>query len=77
MAGDSGGIRSAVRDGETGILVPPSDVSAIAGALELLLRDEAMRMEMGAAIRAAVETHYNWDPIARDTRQFARDVTAG
>ena len=77
VAGDSGGIRSAVRDGETGILVPPSDVSAIAGALELLLRDDAMRVAMGAAGRAAVETHYNWDRVASDTRQFARDVTGG
>lgn len=76
VAGDSGGIRSAVRDGETGLLVPPSDVGAIAGALELLLRDEALRAEMGAAGRAAVETHYNWDRVAGDTRQFARDVTA-
>lgn len=75
VAGDSGGIRSAVRDGQTGLLVPPSDVSAIAGALDLLLRDETMRSEMGAAGRAAVETHYNWDRVASDTRQFARDVT--
>lgn len=77
VAGDSGGIRSAVLDGKTGLLVPPSDVGAVAGALELLLRDEAMREEMGAAGRAAVETHYNWGRVASDTRQFARDVTAG
>lgn len=75
VAGDSGGIRSAVRDGETGLLVPPSDVGAIAGALELLLRDEKLRKEIGAAGRAAVEAHYNWERVARDTRRFARDVT--
>ncbi len=75
VAGDSGGIRSAVRDGETGLLVSPVDVAAIAGALELLLRDEKLRTDMGAAGRAAVETHYNWDRVASDTRAFARDVT--
>jgi phosphatidylinositol alpha-1,6-mannosyltransferase len=75
VAGDSGGVRSAVRDGETGLLVSPVDVGAIAGALELLLRDESLRTDMGAAGRAAVETHYNWDRVASDTRAFARDVT--
>jgi phosphatidylinositol alpha-1,6-mannosyltransferase len=75
VAGDSGGVRSAVRDGETGLLVSPVDVAAIAGALELLLRDEMLRTDMGAAGRAAVETHYNWDRVASDTRAFARDVT--
>ncbi len=75
VAGDSGGVRSAVRDGETGLLVSPTDVGAIAGAIELLLRDDAMRTSMGRAGRAAVETHYNWERVARDTRQLARDVT--
>ncbi|MGI8619156.1 MAG: glycosyltransferase family 4 protein [Gemmatimonadaceae bacterium] len=75
VAEDSGGVRSAVRDGETGLLVPPSDVGAVAGALALMLRDEKLRAEMGRAGRVAVETHYNWDRGASDTRQFAREVT--
>ena len=74
VAGDSGGIRSAVRDGETGILVPPSDVDAIAAALATLLRDEGLRLRMGGAGRLAVEQHYNWERVARDTREFAREV---
>lgn len=76
VAGDSGGIRSAVRDGETGFVVPPTDVEAVAGAMAMLLRDEGLRRRMGDAGRTAVERHYNWDRVARDTRQFARDVTA-
>lgn len=75
VAGDSGGVRSAVRDGETGIVVPPMDVDAVADALALFLRDGNLRRGMGDAGRAAVEGHYNWDRVARDTRQFARDVT--
>ncbi|HUR91057.1 MAG TPA: glycosyltransferase family 4 protein [Gemmatimonadaceae bacterium] len=75
VAGDSGGIRSAVRDGETGFVVPPTDVAAVAGAVGVLLRDESLRRRMGGAGRTAVERHYNWDRVARDTRQFARDVT--
>src|SRR5947209_7302375 len=36
VAGDSGGVRSAVRDGETGIVVPPTDLEAIADTIRPL-----------------------------------------
>lgn len=74
VAGDSGGIRSAVRDGETGTVVPPTDIGAITAALRAYLGNEVRRRETGAAGRRAVETHYNWDRVARDTRAFTRDV---
>jgi len=74
VAGDSGGVRSAVRDGETGVVVPPTDIEAITAALGRYLRDEPLRRLTGAAGRKAVETHYNWDRVARDTREFARSV---
>lgn len=70
VAGDSGGVRSAVRDGETGVVVPPTDVGAIAGAIAGFLRDDERRARFGAAGRRAVETHFNWDRVARDTREF-------
>lgn len=75
IAGDSGGVRSAVRDGETGIIVPPTDVDAAAAALRTLLRDPERRYAMGRAGRAAVESHYNWDRVARETRSFVARVT--
>jgi phosphatidyl-myo-inositol dimannoside synthase len=74
VAGDSGGVRSAVRDGETGIVVPPTDISAISSAIASLLRDDERRKAMGRAARLAVETHYNWDRVARDTREFTNAV---
>lgn len=74
IAGDSGGVRSAVRDGETGIVVSPTDIAAIKTAISTLLRDEERRKAMGRAARLAVETHYNWDRVARDTREFAYAV---
>ena len=75
VAGDSGGVRSAVRDGETGIVVPPTDSDAIADAIRSLLLNPDRRRQMGAAGRRAVETHYNWDRVARDTREFTYRVT--
>jgi phosphatidyl-myo-inositol dimannoside synthase len=74
VAGDSGGVRSAVRDGETGTLVPPENVDAIVSAIRSLLVDENRRKEMGRAGRFAVETYYNWDRVARDTREFTSEV---
>jgi len=74
VAGDSGGVRSAVRDGETGLVVPPTDVDAIADAIRSLLLNADRRKLMGVAARRAVETHYNWDRVARDTRDFTNRV---
>jgi phosphatidylinositol alpha-1,6-mannosyltransferase len=76
VAGDSGGVRSAVRDGETGFVVPATDVKAIAAAIRTLLTDPARREQMGRAARAAVESHYNWARVARETRDFAEQVAA-
>jgi Glycosyltransferase len=67
-------VRSAVRDGETGIVVPPSNHAEIVAVIASLLRDDARRKAMGRAARLAVETHYNWDRVARDTREFAYAV---
>ncbi|MEP7345773.1 MAG: glycosyltransferase family 4 protein [Gemmatimonadaceae bacterium] len=76
VAGDSGGVRAAVRDGETGFVVPPEDVDRVTLALRQLLTDDDFRRRMGGAARRAVETHYNWDRVARDTIMFAREVTS-
>jgi len=74
VAGDSGGVRSAVRDSETGIVVHPTDADAITEAIRSLLLNPGRRKQMGLAARHAVETHYNWDRVARDTRDFTYDV---
>ena len=76
VAGNSGGVSSAVRDGETGILLPPLDVEAWAKTIAELLRNESLRRSMGDAGRRAVESHYNWDRVARDTREFTLRVVA-
>jgi len=49
VAGDSGGIRDAVVDGKTGIVVPEDDPEATALALETLLNNPEMAEKMGRA----------------------------
>jgi phosphatidylinositol alpha-1,6-mannosyltransferase len=75
VAGDSGGVRSAVRDGETGIVIDPVDADKWADTILSLLHDETRRNELGRAGRAAVESYYNWERVARDTRDFTLSVT--
>lgn len=55
---------------ETGVVVPPEDVDAIAAAVSRYLRDDEARTRDGANGRRAVEAHFNWDRVARDTRDF-------
>jgi phosphatidylinositol alpha-1,6-mannosyltransferase len=75
VAGDSGGVRSAVRHGETGVVVNPTEVDSAAAAILEFLRDPERQRKFGDAGLKAVEHHYNWDRVARDTREFTIDVT--
>lgn len=49
-----------VRNGETGLVVPPEDVDALAAAIERLCRDRALRMRLAERGRQWVETERNW-----------------
>lgn len=53
-----------VRDGETGLLVPPGDPVALAAALERLLGDPTRARAMGARGRARVFASGLWSHVA-------------
>ncbi len=65
VASDSPGLRESVRDGETGLLVPHGDPNALAEAILLLLRDETLRHQMGAAAKQW-SRNFDWDRMARE-----------
>src|SRR5216110_2948235 len=52
------GIPELVVDRQTGMLAPPGDSTALAHALEQLLRDPALRLRFGHAGRARIEQHF-------------------
>lgn len=54
-----GGIPEAVRDGQTGILVPERDVPALADAMTILLRDKGLRQRLGIQARQMVEQEFD------------------
>ncbi len=64
VVGTSGsGVAEAIRDGETGFLVPQNDADALADAITRLLTDDALRAQMGAAGRQHAQT-MDWSSIA-------------
>jgi phosphatidylinositol alpha-1,6-mannosyltransferase len=73
VAGRSGGIPEAVRDGETGLLVDAEHAEGVSHALRLLLDDPALRARLGGAGRRAVETYYNWDRVAGDLARIGHE----
>jgi glycosyltransferase involved in cell wall biosynthesis len=56
---DVGAIGEAVRDGETGHLVPPGDARALSSALGALARDGTRRQSMGLHARAVAERRFD------------------
>ena len=69
-----GAVAEVVRDGETGLLVPPENPQALADALVMLLTDENRCKSMGEAARRFSDTHLSWDAIARQTLAVYEDA---
>jgi glycosyltransferase involved in cell wall biosynthesis len=83
VAFDVGGIREWLIDGETGFLVPPRDVDAMADRLTRLLDDPGLAASLGARGRARVEREFSAaEHVRRLLRLYedaagARTSTAG
>ena len=68
----AGGIPEAVVHGETGLLVPPAEPRALAGAIVRLLKDPALRQRMGDAGHARVAEHFGVGRLLGGTLQAYR-----
>ena len=73
VASDSPGLRDAVVHGETGFLVPHGDIEALAGRLQELLEDAALRRRLGQAARAFAE-RFSWERAADATEAHLAGV---
>jgi glycosyltransferase involved in cell wall biosynthesis len=60
-------IPEVVKHGETGLLVPPRDVDALAEALHQLLRDRPLRQHMGLLGRDRLETQFSAARMVEET----------
>lgn len=61
VAAAHGGLTEIVRDGETGLLVPPGDADALASALERLAADPGLRSRLGEAAAADARERFGRD----------------
>ncbi len=72
VASRVGGIPELVRDGETGLLVPPHDASALAAALDVLLGDHRARESLGRSAQADARRRLT---VERMTHQIGTTLT--
>jgi len=72
-----GGLPDMVEDGRTGYLVPPRDVEALADAIVRLLRDPALRAQMGACAKRKLDAECAPRVVARKTRAVYDRAVAG
>ncbi len=77
VATDVGGVSELVVEGETGLLVPPEDPEALAGALGSLLGDPARRQRMGEAGRTRATRDFSLDQMVRSYESLYDELLAG
>lgn len=68
VASDIGGVPDVIKDGENGLLVPPSDLGSLADAIIYLLENKDVRKNMGKNGRKKAE-NYSWKMIADETEK--------
>lgn len=73
---DVPGVREAVRDGETGYLVPYRDIDGMTERVATLLEDELLRLRMGRAARKMVEEHFDIRAIEAQYMDVYRELGA-
>lgn len=74
VASGVGGLLELVKDGETGLLVPPGEPEPLAAALLRLLGDLAFRASLGEAGRRRVEAHFSVEAMTRATEAVYREL---
>jgi glycosyltransferase involved in cell wall biosynthesis len=74
IAVDAYGPAEIVSDGETGWLVPPDDLEALAAALTEAADDDAERHRRGEAAYTAARGRYSWPALARGLAHVYEEV---
>jgi N-acetyl-alpha-D-glucosaminyl L-malate synthase BshA len=72
VASSVGGVREVVRDGVTGLLVPPEQPAAVAAAARSLLENEPRRLAMAQSARADAIARFAPDPAVDRYEQVLR-----
>lgn len=74
IASAVGGLTEVVKDGMTGILVPPKDIEKLANALAALLKNPHKAQAMGEQGHVLVKNEFGWGSIAQKTAAIYADA---
>ena len=69
-----GGTPEAIRDGESGLLVPPRDDGALAAAIARVLENDVLAARLGEQGRRRVTERYSFETTVRATEQLYLDT---
>ena len=70
----AGALPELVADGETGLLVPPGDVTKLAAAIKKLVENKELRLKMAKAARKRVQQKFNWEHAAKQILEVYKEV---
>ena len=62
-----GGIPEIIEDGVTGLLIPPEDPEALAGAISKLAADPTYAQKLATALKSKVEKEFSFEKMVRQT----------
>ena len=74
IASRVGGTAEQIEHGETGFLIEPGDVKALATTMDALLSDDEMRARVSVNARRRAESLYQADKVAEETVRVYRKV---
>ena len=74
VGGVSGGVKEAVVDGETGVLVDPEDIPLLSETICRLLRDAAYNRRLGENGRRRTEREFQWQDRAAYLREILEKI---
>ena len=77
VATTAGGLPEIVRDGETGLLVPPDDPDALARAVIRLVQDPLQRRKLGEGGRDRVAAHFTVEAMIGRLASVYRELLGG
>lgn len=76
VASNVGGLKFTVVPEETGLLVPPKDSAAMAGAIEKILANELWAKKLGIQASEQVRRKFNWTSVGANLSDLYRRMLA-
>ena len=77
IAFENGGVPEVVKQGETGLLVPLYSLDAFIQAIERLLDNRDLRLEMGLAAKSYVRSNHDLNQNYRKVGEILKDIIHG